>query len=85
VRAREDPERRAVSLELREDLREALEELPERRRLLVTLRDVEGLDLEEISELLAPTPGNARVLLHRGRVRLRAMLADELEALPLAF
>lgn len=76
LRAWEDPERRAVSLELREDLREALDELPERQRLVVTLREVEGLEIEQIGRLLELTPGNTRVILHRGRARLRASLAD---------
>jgi RNA polymerase sigma-70 factor (ECF subfamily) len=80
----EDPQRRAVSLELREDLRGALEELPARQRLVVTLRDVEGLDLAEIGRLLELSPGNARVLLHRGRTRLRSILADALAAVPAA-
>jgi RNA polymerase sigma-70 factor, ECF subfamily len=42
---------------------------------VVTLRDVEGLAPEEVSEMLGLSPGNERVLLHRGRSRLR----DELE------
>jgi RNA polymerase sigma-70 factor, ECF subfamily len=80
----EDPQRRAISLELREDLRAALEELPERQRLVVTLRDVEGVGLAEIGRLLELSPGNARVLLHRGRTRLRSILADALAAVPAA-
>ena len=83
-RAWDDPERRAVSLELRTDLREALEVLPDRQRLMVTLRDVEGLDIEEICPLLRVSPGNARVLLHRGRARLRVLLAEALDAVPAA-
>jgi RNA polymerase sigma-70 factor (ECF subfamily) len=83
-RAWEDPERRAASLELRDELRAALEALPERQRLVVTLRDVEGLSSDEACELLALTPGNERVLLHRGRTRLRDALAESLEAPALA-
>lgn len=74
------PERRVVSLELRADLRAALDRLPERQRLVVTLRDVEGLEIDEIGRLLDLTPGNTRVLLHRGRARLRAALPDALAA-----
>jgi RNA polymerase sigma-70 factor, ECF subfamily len=83
-RAWEEPERRAVSLELREELRVALRELPERQRLVVTLRDVEGLDADEVCELLGLSAGNERVLLHRGRTRLRAELERLVEtaALP---
>jgi RNA polymerase sigma-70 factor, ECF subfamily len=84
ARAWDDPERRTASLELRAELRAALEELPERQRLVVSLRDVEGVALEEIAPMLELTPGNARVLLHRGRTRLRAALADALEPVPVS-
>ncbi|MGH2741324.1 MAG: RNA polymerase sigma factor [Thermoleophilaceae bacterium] len=79
-RAWDDPERRAVSLELRGELREALHELPERQRAVVTLRDVEGLDSGEVCELLGLSAGNERVLLHRGRTRLRAVLERAVDA-----
>jgi RNA polymerase sigma-70 factor (ECF subfamily) len=35
---------------------------------------VHGLDPEEVWELLELTPANQRVLLHRGRARLRGIL-----------
>jgi RNA polymerase sigma-70 factor (ECF subfamily) len=46
----------------------------------VTLRDVHGLAPEEVCEALSLTPGNERVLLHRGRARLRQLLEDYYEA-----
>jgi RNA polymerase sigma-70 factor (ECF subfamily) len=78
-RAWDDPERRAASLELRAELRKALNELPERQRLVVTLRDVEGLEAEEVCRLLDLSAGNERVLLHRGRTRLRHALDRAVE------
>ena len=54
----------------------ALAELPERQRAVVELRDVHGLDPTEVCELLELTLGNQRVLLHRGRARLREALAE---------
>lgn len=78
-RAWDDPERRAVSLELREELRAGLRELPERQRLVLTLRDVEGLSSEEACELLGISQGNERVLLHRARARLRGVLEPDAE------
>jgi RNA polymerase sigma-70 factor, ECF subfamily len=68
------PEDRAALLELREQLREALAELPERQRLVVGLRDVEGLSSEEVCDLLDLSVENQRVLLHRGRARLASLL-----------
>jgi RNA polymerase sigma-70 factor (ECF subfamily) len=68
------PERRLLSLEARERLKDALAELPERQRLIVGLRDIEGLTADEVCEALQLSQENQRVLLHRGRSRLRAVL-----------
>jgi RNA polymerase sigma-70 factor (ECF subfamily) len=68
------PDRRLLSLEARELLKEALTELPERQRLIVVLRDVEGFSADEVCDLLKLSPENQRVLLHRGRSQLRAEL-----------
>jgi len=73
------PERRLLSLEARDQLKEALSQLPERQRLIVVLRDVEGLSAEEVCDLLELSQENQRVLLHRGRSRLRAFLEQYLE------
>src|SRR6516165_10923781 len=70
------PERRLLSLEARDQLKEALAGLPERQRLIVVLRDVEGLPAEEVCDLLELSQENQRVLLHRGRSRLRAFLEE---------
>jgi RNA polymerase sigma-70 factor, ECF subfamily len=59
-------------------LREALLRLPDRQRLIVTLRDVEGWTAEEVCSVLELTETNQRVLLHRARSRLRALLEEHL-------
>jgi len=51
--------------------------LPYAQQQVVVLRDVEGLGASEVTELLGITDGNQRVLLHRGRARLRSLLAEE--------
>jgi RNA polymerase sigma-70 factor (ECF subfamily) len=68
------PERRLLSLEARGHLRLALAQLPARQRLVVALRDVEGATATEVQDLLGLSPENQRVLLHRGRSRLREAL-----------
>jgi RNA polymerase sigma-70 factor (ECF subfamily) len=78
-RAWQKPERRLLSLEARDQLRQALAQLPERQRLIVVLRDVEGLSAEEVCHLLELSQENQRVLLHRGRSRLRAFLEQYLD------
>ena len=57
-------------------LRGFLEALPAAQRAAVTLRDVEGEDPATICALLGVSDGNLRVLLHRGRLRLRAQLEE---------
>jgi RNA polymerase sigma-70 factor (ECF subfamily) len=70
------PERRLLSLEARDHLKAALAQLPDRQRLIVGLRDVDGQSAEEVCDLLGLSQENQRVLLHRGRSRLRAVLED---------
>jgi len=60
-------------------LRSALEDLPPRQRQIVFLRDVEGLSHDEACEVLGISVGNQRILLHRGRTRLREILERHIE------
>lgn len=59
-------------------LRAGLEALPDVQRQVVLLRDVEGLPARDVCRLLGISEVNQRVLLHRGRSRLRRMLEPEL-------
>ncbi len=68
------PEERLLAAETRAVLGRAISQLPERQQQVVRLRDVEGWDAEEVCELLGVSAGNQRVLLHRARAHLRAML-----------
>ena len=74
----QQPERRLLSLEVRGHLSQALAQLPERSRMVVALRDVEGCSAEEVCEMLELSQENQRVLLHRARSRLRAALDEYL-------
>jgi RNA polymerase sigma-70 factor, ECF subfamily len=58
-------------------IRSAIEELPARQREVVTLRDVDGLSSDEVCHVLEISDGNQRVLLHRGRSRVRQVLETE--------
>jgi RNA polymerase sigma-70 factor (ECF subfamily) len=74
----EDSHDRLEAESMAEQIRSALEDLPGRQREVVLLRDVDGLTSEEVCEVLDISEGNQRVLLHRGRSRLRAALEAEL-------
>ena len=73
------PEERLLAREARGRIAEALETLPENQRVVVTLRDVAGWDSDEVCDALGLSEGNQRVLLHRGRAKLRAALERYLE------
>lgn len=72
----EDADDRLHAQELSEVIRSALEDLPGRQREVLLLRDVDGLTSEEVCDVLDISEGNQRVLLHRGRSRLRQALED---------
>jgi RNA polymerase sigma-70 factor (ECF subfamily) len=78
----EDPERRLHSLEARERLRAAIGALPEVQQAVLTLRDVEGLEADEVCGLLGLSDGNQRVILHRARARVRTELERYFEETP---
>ena len=70
------PESEAVTGESRALLSHALRSLPDRQGYVLALRDVHGLATVDVADLLGLTPGNVRVILHRGRAALRERLAD---------
>jgi RNA polymerase sigma-70 factor (ECF subfamily) len=69
---------RVVADRLAGRVRECLPGLPDAQRQVLVLRDIEGMEGDEVCELLGLSAGNQRVLLHRARTRLRAMLATEM-------
>jgi RNA polymerase sigma-70 factor, ECF subfamily len=66
-----DPEEQLVRQKLLGVVQQAIEELPTSQQSVVWLRDVEGLSSQEVCDVLDISSGNQRVLLHRGRVKLR--------------
>jgi len=68
---RSEEERRALVLA-------ALERLPEKYRVILTLRDIEGMSYEDISRILGLSPGTVDSRLHRARQKLRQRLTSSL-------
>ena len=68
------PEERLIGGETIALVRDAIDELPDNQRLVITLRDVTGCSAAEVCELLEISGENQRVLLHRARARVRARL-----------
>jgi RNA polymerase sigma-70 factor, ECF subfamily len=64
----------------RDALLRAVADLPERQREVLTLRDILGYSAEEARNALDLTETNQRVLLHRGRSKVRAALERHFES-----
>jgi RNA polymerase sigma-70 factor (ECF subfamily) len=79
------PEERLLAGETRDVILGAIDELPYNQRTVITLRDIEGWPSEEVCDALELSEGNQRVLLHRARTKVRAVLErhfDAVEAAP---
>jgi RNA polymerase sigma-70 factor (ECF subfamily) len=70
----EDVERTVMARQDLGRVEAALSALPARERLALLLTDVEGLDRAAVCHALNVSPTYLRVLLHRGRNRLRRLL-----------
>ncbi len=63
-----------VGREMMGVLQRELDRLPPGQRVVVALRDVHGWPAAEVCDVLGLSEANQRVLLHRGRSRLRGVL-----------
>ena len=60
----------------RDEIKAALQELPEDFRMAVYYADVEGLPYKEIAEIMDTPIGTVMSRLNRGRTQLRGLLTD---------
>ncbi|MEB8386550.1 sigma-70 family RNA polymerase sigma factor [Rhodobacteraceae bacterium KMM 6894] len=68
------PERILEGRSVMEHVNAAIEALPPSQRSVIVLRGQQGLDAEEVCDILGITESNMRVLLHRARLAVRAAL-----------
>jgi RNA polymerase sigma-70 factor (ECF subfamily) len=69
-----NPESFAIRSEEASRLRDAVQKLPPQYRIVLVLRDMEGLTDDEVSEITGIRPGTVRVRLHRARLFVRKEL-----------
>jgi RNA polymerase sigma-70 factor, ECF subfamily len=74
------PERVVMTAELQHHIRHCMGQLPEQFRLIVVLRDVQGLTYEEIAELTGVTLGTVKSRLARARAKLQQMILPFVQA-----
>ena len=74
--AGKSPEELAVNARLREQLRDALFKLPQNQRVVVFLREMEGLSTREVAEVVGISEDNVKARLSRARARLRHELGE---------
>ena len=73
------PAARLEGQETRTVIFEAIRSLPPQQKEVIALRDVEGWSADEVCSALAISEGNQRVLLHRARGKVRAVLEQNLQ------
>lgn len=70
------PEKRLLDQESATLLGQAIEALSPRLKQIIVMRDIEGLESQEVCAILSVSEANQRVLLHRARSRVRKALED---------
>ncbi|MEM6531914.1 MAG: sigma-70 family RNA polymerase sigma factor [Myxococcota bacterium] len=70
----------SLRAELFQEVQVGLEKLPENQRMVVTLRDLLGWSSNDVQDYMEISEANQRVLLHRGRARLRKELTGYMAA-----
>jgi RNA polymerase sigma-70 factor (ECF subfamily) len=72
-----NPESLAIRSQQAKQLRDAIQQLPPQYRIILVLRDMEGLTDDEVGDITGMRPGTVRVRLHRARLFVRRTLAQD--------
>lgn len=75
---RDVPERLLTAAEIKEELDKAIATLPQKYKVVFTLRDIEGLSTRETAVITDLSLSAVKVRLHRARLFLRERLAESL-------
>jgi RNA polymerase sigma-70 factor (ECF subfamily) len=76
------PESQAICRELEDAVEAGLQTLPEDQRATLVLVDIQGLDYQEVADMMRTSLGTVKSRLSRARARLRDYLIDCGELLP---
>ena len=73
------PEETLADREMLDVVLSTIHQLPPPQRIVITMRDIQGCEAEEVCEALDVSEGNQRVLLHRARSKVRSALERHLD------
>ena len=73
-----DPERATAQQEIRRLIERAIDDLPELFRVVLVMREIEDMSVEETGGFLGLCPATVKYRLHRARGLLRKALAAQL-------
>lgn len=71
-----NPESEYMDKERKEILEAAINKMPEKYKRVYILKEIEGMSIDQISELLTISAVNVKVRLHRARLLLRDILGE---------
>jgi len=74
-----NPEKDLLTGEMMAVVQKEVERLPRAQQLVITLRDIHGLDAFEVCNTLGVSETNQRVLLHRARAKVRSAVENHFE------
>jgi RNA polymerase sigma factor (sigma-70 family) len=69
-----NPENMVIRNEVRQLLEQAIDGMPEKYRIIYTLREVEGMSSQEVTQCLHISESNVKVRLHRAKLLLKESL-----------
>lgn len=76
---RENPEARSQQSELAQIIEQAIQTLPEASRIVFTMREIEGMEYDDIARMLECSEEAVRTRLHRAKKDLKERLRPFLE------
>lgn len=74
------PESDLLAEETVEYIRDVIASLPEKQRIVLTLREIEGWTSQEVCDLMKISRTDQRVLLHHAKMKLQRLVSDYLAA-----
>jgi len=71
------PDHQVEQAQFSRQLEQAVSQLSEEHRIIITLHDIEGYPLKEIQDILGVALGTLKSRLHRGRAQLREIIYNQ--------